>query len=110
MNKQLLRKNAVLLFLLGLFFSVNAQNFPVTGKVTDESGAPLEGATVLEKGTKNSTLTKEGGEFRISVASGKAKLTISFVGHESQELAVDDRANLILALKKSNDNLSDIVV
>jgi len=110
MNKRLLRKNLVLLFLLFSFLSGHAQNFPVTGTVSDESGAPLEGATVLEKGTKNSTLTKDGGVFRLNVSSGKAKLIISFVGHESQEIAVGDRANLILALKKSNDNLSDIVV
>lgn len=110
MKKRLLRKNLVLLFLLFSFLSGHAQNFPVTGKVTDDSGAPLEGATILEKGTKNSTLTKEGGVFRLSVLSGKAKLIISFVGHESQEIAVDDRANLMLSLKKSNDNLSDIVV
>ncbi|HVU94792.1 MAG TPA: TonB-dependent receptor [Puia sp.] len=110
MNKRLLRKNLVLLLLLFSFLSGHAQNFPVTGKVSDESGAPLEGATVLEKGTKNSTLTKDGGVFRLSVSSGKAKLIVSFVGHESQEIAVGDRANLVLALKKSNDNLSDIVV
>ncbi len=72
MNKQLLRKNLVLLLLLGLFFSANAQNFPITGKVTDENGGPLEGATVLEKGTKNSTLTKGGGEFQLNVRSGNA--------------------------------------
>jgi len=110
MNKLLHMRSFILLFLLVFFFSANAQNFQVTGKVTDESGAALEGATILEKGTKNSTLTKEGGVFRLSVLSGKAKLIVSFVGHESQELAVDERANLILSLKKSNDNLSDIVV
>ena len=110
MNKQLLRKNLVLLFLLGLFFSANAQNFPVNGKVTDEIGGPLEGATVLEKGTKNSTITKEGGVFQLNVRSGKAKLIISFVGQDPQEIAVDEKASLIVSLKRSNDNLSDIVV
>jgi len=82
----------------------------VTGKVTDESGAPLDGATVLEKGTKNSTLTKDGGIFRLNVSSAKAKLVISFIGHEEQEIAVDSKANLSVSLKNSNDNLSDIVV
>ena len=110
MNKQLLRKNLVLLFLLGLFFSVNAQNFPITGKVTDENGGPLEGATVLEKGTKNSTLTNGGGEFQLNVRSGNAKLIISFVGQDPQEIAVDNKASLIVSLKRSNDNLSDVVV
>lgn len=110
MNKLLHMRSFILLLLLVFSFSANAQNFPVTGKVTDETGAPMEGATVLEKGTKNSTLTKQGGVFQLTVSSGKAKLLVSFVGHVPQEIAVDDRANLILSLKKSNDNLSDVVV
>jgi len=111
MTKKLLRGNFILLFLLLMsFFSSNAQSFTVTGKVTDASGNPMEGATVVEKGTKNSTLTKEGGVFHLNVASGKAKLVISFVGHEPQEIAVDNKASLNVSLKGSNDALSDIVV
>jgi len=110
MTKKLLRGNFILLFLLLFFFSANAQNFTVTGKVTDESGAPMEGATVLEKGTKNSTLTKQGGLFQLTISSGKARLVISFVGHEVKEVAVDNNANLSVSLKGANDALSDIVV
>ena len=110
MNKKLLRKNLVLLFLLVSFFSSTAQNFPVTGKVVDENGAPLDGATVLEKGTKNTTLTKEGGTFQINVRSGKAKLVVSYVGRESQEITLDNNATLTVSLKSSNTNLSDVVV
>ncbi len=110
MKRKLLRKNLVLLFLVGATFSGIAQNFPITGKVTDETGFPLEGATVLEKGTKNSTFTKEGGVFQLTIASGNARLVISFVGHESREIAVDNLANLSVSLKNSNDNLADIVV
>ena len=110
MNKHLLRKELILLLFLVSFFSSNAQNFSVSGKVTDENGTPLDGATVLEKGTKKSTLTKQGGIFQLNVSSGKAKLVISFVGHEQQEIAVDNTANLSVSLKNSNDALSDIVV
>jgi len=111
MTKKLPRRNFILLFLLLMsFFSSNAQNFTVTGKVTDASGAPMEGATVLEKGTKNSTMTRQGGIFQLNLASGKARLVISFVGHEAQEVAVDNNANLSVSLKSTNDALSDIVV
>ncbi|MBS1603741.1 MAG: SusC/RagA family TonB-linked outer membrane protein [Bacteroidetes bacterium] len=111
MTKKLHRGNLILLFLL-LMSAVSsyAQNFPVTGKVTDASGAPMEGATVLEKGTKNSTITRQGGIFQLNVASGKAILVISFVGHEPQEIAVGNNASLNVSLKGSNDALSDIVV
>ncbi|HSC39512.1 MAG TPA: SusC/RagA family TonB-linked outer membrane protein, partial [Chitinophagaceae bacterium] len=110
MNRKLLRKNLILLLLLVSFFSSNAQNFSVSGKVTDESGNALDGATVLEKGTKNSTITKEGGLFQLNVSSGKAKLVISFVGHEEQEIAVNNKASLPVSLKKTNESLSDVVV
>jgi TonB-linked SusC/RagA family outer membrane protein len=110
MNKKLLRKKLLLLLLLASFFSANAQNFPVTGKVVDENGAPLDGATVLEKGTKNTTLTKEGGTFQINLRSGKAKLVISYVGRETQEITLDNNASLTVSLKSSNNNLSDVVV
>ena len=110
MNKKFLRKNCILLLFLLSFFSGHAQNFPVSGKVTDENGAPLDGATVLEKGTRNSTLTKQGGIFQLNVSSRKSKLVISFVGHEEQEIAVDNKANLSVSLKTANENLSDVVV
>ena len=110
MRKHLLKGNLIILLFLVSFFSSKAQNFPVSGKITDESGNALDGATVLEKGTRNSTSTKQGGLFQLTVSSGKAKLVISFVGYEGQEIAVNDKSNLSASLKTTNDNLSDIVV
>jgi len=53
MNKKFVRKNCtILLLFLISSFSIKAQSFSVSGKVTDETGKALEGATVLEKGTK----------------------------------------------------------
>lgn len=110
MNKKLLRKNLILLLFLVSFFSSHAQNFSISGKVTDESGSALDGATVLEKGTKNSAVTKQGGLFQLNVSSGKAKLIISFVGHEEQEIAVNNQTMLSVSLKPSNESLNDVVV
>ncbi len=110
MNRKLPRKNLILLLFLISFFSGHAQNLSVSGKVTDESGNGLDGATILEKGTKNSTITKQGGLFQLNVSSGKAKLVISFVGYGEQELAVNNKATLAVSLKTTNENLSDVVV
>ncbi len=110
MNNKLLQKNCILLLFLISSFSIKAQNFSVSGKVTDESGKALEGATVLEKGTKSSTVTNQGGTFQLNVSSGKAKLAISFVGHEPLEIAVDNKTQLSLLLKSINESLSDVVV
>src|SRR5258708_7512976 len=111
MNKNLMRKNCTILLLFLIFsFSVKAQSFSVSGTVTDETGKALEGATVLEKGTKNSAVTGQGGTFSLNVSSGKAKLTVSFVGHELQEINVGNKKVLSVTLKSLNDNLSDVVV
>ncbi len=111
MNKTLLSKHfAMLLFFLIFSFTIMAQSFSVSGKVTDENGKALEGATVLEKGTKNSAVTNAEGAFQVNVSSAKAKLVISFVGHELQEIAVGNKPQLSVSLKSVNENLTDVVV
>ncbi|MGI8635374.1 MAG: TonB-dependent receptor plug domain-containing protein, partial [Segetibacter sp.] len=110
MNNKLLQKNCILLLFLISSFSIRAQSFSVSGKVTDDSSKALEGATVLEKGTKNSTVTREDGSFQLNVSSGRAKLAISFVGHEPLEISVDNKTQLSVLLKSANENLQDVVV
>jgi TonB-linked SusC/RagA family outer membrane protein len=87
-----------------------AQEFSVKGKVTDAAGKSLEGATVLEKGTKNSTVTAQDGTFQLNVSSAKAKLIVSFVGHEELEMVVDNQKQLSVTLKPVNEALTDVVV
>ena len=110
MNNKLLKKNFILLLLLISSFSVRAQSFPVSGKVTDDSTNALEGATVLEKGTKNSTVTRGDGSFQLNVSSGKARLAITYIGHEPSEVAVNNKTELSIVLRSQNENLQDVVV
>ena len=111
MNKKFLRKNfAILLIFLISSFSIQAQSFSVSGTVTDDAGKALAGATVFEKGTKNSAVTNQAGTFTLNVSSAKAKLVISFVGHEEQEIAVNNKAQLSVSLKSINESLTDVVV
>ena len=60
---------------LGLY----AQNITVTGKVTDETGAPLEGVSIKLKGANKGTQSDKGGAFQISVAPTGSVLTFTFV-------------------------------
>lgn len=111
MNKNSLRKYfAILLVFLISSFAIHAQSIQVSGKVTDEAGKALEGATVLEKGTKKSAITDASGAFQLSVSSAKAKLLISFVGHEPLEITVGNKTELVLVLKSVNESLTDVVV
>jgi TonB-linked SusC/RagA family outer membrane protein len=100
----------IILLLLTSLLSFSQNNFRVTGKVTDETGKALEGATVLEKGTKNTTVTNSSGDFQLNVASANAMLTISYVGREPMEVAVANQSQLSVSMKLATENLVDVVV
>lgn len=81
----------------------------VTGVVTDESGAPLPGATILEKGTTNGTITDATGSFRLDVSDG-AVLQISFVGYVSKEIELGNQTSIEIGLEPDLENLEEVVV
>ena len=111
MNKKTCVTKFYILLLFSFFsFSAMAQNFLIAGKVTDSDGKPLEGATISEIGTQKSTITKQDGTFQLNVSSGKARLAVSFVGYEDQEIDVNNQNQLLVPLKSANESLSDVVV
>ena len=81
----------------------------VTGKVFDSSGEALPGATVLEKGTSNGTVTDIDGAFNIEVGSD-AILRVSFIGFVDQEIRVGNRSTIEVALEADVTSLDEIVV
>ena len=68
-------------------------NITVRGKIVDENGEPLIGATVQQKGTTNGIITDKDGNFSLSVPSD-ATLTLSFVGFKSIEVTVGGKTEL----------------
>ena len=64
----------------------------VTGKVTDPEGVPLPGATLIEKGTSNGTVTDVDGNFSIVLDNENATLVVSFIGFATQEIEVAGRS------------------
>jgi TonB-dependent starch-binding outer membrane protein SusC len=69
----------------------------ITGKVTNDKGEPLEGATVLVKGSALGTKTDVNGNFSIN-ADPNARLVVSFIGFESREILVNNRTNITIQL------------
>ncbi|HRG91902.1 MAG TPA: carboxypeptidase-like regulatory domain-containing protein [Chitinophagaceae bacterium] len=111
MKKQTKRRGLFfLLFLLCTVLTSVAQNVPVTGKVTDEAGKALEGATVEEKGTRNKAITDKAGVFKLNVTSATATLVVSFVGHEQMELPLNNQKEVAVSLKTTAESLTDVVV
>ena len=84
-----------------------AQTRTISGLVSDEKGLPLPGATVLEQGTTNGVTSDFDGNFSIEVNEG-VTLQISFVGYETQSLAVGPES--ILTIQMASGNLLEEVV
>lgn len=104
-----------LLFLLGstaVHAVVFMQNEPVSisGAVSDESGEPMPGVSVLEKGTNNGTVTDLDGKFTLNVKSGESILAVSFIGYSTQEVTVGSQTDLQITLIEDLQNLSEVIV
>ncbi|MFT3825380.1 MAG: TonB-dependent receptor [Chitinophagaceae bacterium] len=82
---------------------------PITGKVTDENGAPLTGVTINVKGSSRGTTTNDKGVFSIQAEENDV-LVFSYVGFDQQEVKVGDKTEVSVALVGSSKNLENIVV
>jgi TonB-linked SusC/RagA family outer membrane protein len=81
----------------------------ITGKVTDEHGDPLPGATVTIKNTKISTATDVNGVFTLNVTDPASRLVISFIGYLSREVGIAD-GNINVQLTPEPKSLNEVVV
>lgn len=104
-------KSMLIIFLfLGGTVSLMAQNLQVTGVITDAgTGETLIGATVLEKGTTNGTVSDIDGKYSINVPKG-ATLAFSLVGYETQEIVIQTGGTLNISMKVQITNLDDVIV
>ena len=119
---QTFRKTALLvsaLTLIGLGYSSNAHaagapqevqqaTKKITGSVVDAMG-PVIGASVVEKGTTNGTVTDFDGNFTLNV-NPNATIVISFIGFETQEIKVGNQDNFQITMKDDNAVLEEVVV
>lgn len=80
-----------------------------TGRITDEKGEPIVGATVMIKGTKIGVATDVNGFFKIQNFANNSSLVVTAVGFESREVAVKP-GYFSIALKKSSNALNEVVV
>lgn len=90
--------------------SVIQQHKSVSGKVTDSSGVPLPGVTVVVKGTQAGTVTSGDGSFSLSNIPENATLLISFVGMKTQEVEVASKNNLIIVMEVETFGVDEVVV
>lgn len=82
---------------------------PFTGKVLDEKGQPLAGASVRIKGSKTGISTDANGSFTLEVPDNTT-LVISYLGYEDKEVAATGTSSLNITLKLANNSLNEAVV
>ena len=86
-----------------------AQQITVQGIVKDQTGETVIGASVMEKGTTNGTITGIDGDFSLNM-SPNGTLVVSFVGYKTQEVQVKGQKQLQVVLSEDAEMLDEVVV
>jgi TonB-linked SusC/RagA family outer membrane protein len=82
----------------------------IKGKVTDETGEPLAGVSIILKGTSIGTTSDAQGVYALSVPSGDGVLIFSFIGFTSKEVSIGNQTTIDIALETDILSLSEVVV
>ena len=103
-------KNLLMILLFLASTSVFAQRLTIRGTVSDESGAPLPGATVLIKGTTIGTTTGADGKYTLDVNTANDILVFSFVGYTLKEAPVNNQTTVNVTLTEDLLGLQEVIV
>lgn len=113
MNQKLYLRGAIASFILFVALlipcNVFAQTIQLKGTVTDSSGEPIIGASVIEKGTTNGIITDYNGNFDLSL-NPQATIAISYIGFRTEEIAVNNRREIKITLIEDALILEETVV
>jgi iron complex outermembrane receptor protein len=82
----------------------------VSGTVKNESGDPLIGVNIQEKGTYNGTSSGPGGRYSLTVGSDAATLVFSYIGYATQEVGIDGEPELNVTLQEGVVHLGEVQV
>ena len=109
MNHLRLRISLFVYFLL-LSAGLMAQH-TVRGVVLLDGDEPAIGASVVEKGnTSNGTITDFDGKFTLKVSSRTAQMTVSYIGFQTQDVAVNGKTTLTIVLKENSKAMDEVVI
>ena len=102
--------NQIVLFAPGYVSSSTQQNTrKITGIIKDQSGEPVIGANIVEKGTTNGTITDIDGEYSLEVGSNSI-LVVSYIGYITQEIPVGKNNTLDVLLREDTETLDEVIV
>lgn len=104
-----MKKIYLLLLMMLTSISMFAQSKQVKGVVLDALKDPVIGASVVEVGTTNGTITDFDGKFVLNV-SPKSKIKVTYIGYQPFEVSVDSKSDFMITLKEDSEQLQEIVV
>ncbi|WP_018475877.1 TonB-dependent receptor [Echinicola pacifica] len=90
--------------------SAEREEIAISGTVKSQNGELLPGATVRLKGGSKGTVTDIDGKFTLSMLPDDAVLVVSYIGYDSQEIALGSKSEVVIILNPSDNSLSEIVV
>jgi len=116
--KMLLITEITSILILATCLQANAKLNPRTslppieihGRVINQEGNPLQGASVLIAGTQNGTTTNSAGRFTLTVPGANTILEISSVGFQTKTVNVGKQTNITITLENANTGLNEVVV
>ena len=104
------KKLILALLCLGLSWSLSAQTVVITGIVTEDTGEPLIGASVVVEGTQIGTITGIDGDYTLNVPADAVNLVFSFIGLTTQTVAIDGRTKIDVVMSADQTFLDEAVV
>ena len=106
-----MKKVLLLLAVLALSINVMMAQSKVSGKVTNsETGAAIEGATVIVEGSTTGVLTDANGQYELTLPAGSDNLVFSFVGMKKQTIAIAGQSTINISLVQEITELNEVVV
>ncbi|MBC7651969.1 MAG: TonB-dependent receptor [Deinococcales bacterium] len=85
-------------------------SIPITGRVLNEKGLPISGASISEKGTTNVAIADDNGNFKINVKDNNSILVISDVNSVTKEIAIGKQKLFTINLKESSKDLTEVLI
>ncbi|MFA5329149.1 MAG: TonB-dependent receptor [Prolixibacteraceae bacterium] len=89
--------------------SSDQQQKSISGKVTDSSGAPIPGVSIVVKGTTTGTITDSNGNYSLSNIPENATLQVSFVGMKTQEIQVAGKTTIAVVMEEETIGIDEVV-
>ena len=108
--KRLLKRLCILFLCVSFTQLAFSQTKVITGTITDDKGAPVQGASIAVKGAKGGTTTDAAGAFTLTVPESAKSVIISSVGFNQQEIDITGKSVISTALVSSAQSLNDVVV